>query len=650
MHYYLVWVSSPQFQSTKPLTYSYKGILNNGAIVKVPIRDKLVIALIDSETDKPDFDTKDITGTIMESELPKSNLELFKWLMGYYPATSSSQLQLFLPNNLLQLKDTDRANKNYHNKKVSINLPDLTEEQKIVINKIEKSDLKTVLIHGDTGTGKTRVYTELIKKIINMNKSILVLTPEIGLTPQLIKTLEESFPDRTVIMHSSLTDKVRRENWLRILNSEEALIIVGPRSALFSPLNNLGLIIMDEAHEASYKQEQSPYYQTSRVAAKLAEINNSKLIMGTATPLISDYFVLDSKKMLITRMVKPAVSNFKINSVSEIETVDLTNRTMFSKSVWLSDKLINSITKSLSDHEQSIVFLNRRGTAQVILCNNCGWQAICPNCDTSLTYHADSHKMLCHTCNYKQDIPSSCPVCNNTDIIFRGAGTKAIEEELKKIFRTAKISRFDRDNKKMDSLEQNYNKLISGEIDIAVGTQIITKGLDLPNLSTVGIVMADSGLFFPDYMSEERTFQNLMQVIGRVGRGHIAGRVIVQTYHPNSIALKSAINKDYDEIYKQQIKERKKYLYPPFVYILKIIAKRSTRENAETACIKIIDRINSLGLKIQINGPAPAFYEKQNGKYIWQIIVKSTEREYLLKIIELLPGNYNYDIDPASLL
>jgi primosomal protein N' (replication factor Y) len=258
--------------------------------------------------------------------------------------------------------------------------------------------------------------------------------------------------------------------------------------------------------------------------------------------------------------------------------------------------------------------------------------------------------MVCHSCSFNKLIPSSCPVCNSPDIIFRGAGTKAIEEELRKLFPTARVSRFDKDNKKADSLEQNYDKLLNGEIDIAIGTQIITKGLDLPNLSTVGIVIADSGLFFPDYMSEERTFQNLMQVIGRVGRGHTPGRVILQSYHPESISIQAAINKDFKSLYDQQIVERKKFELPPFVYLLVVSAKRSSQENAQSACEKIIDRIRSLNLKVKINGPAPAFYEKQNGKYVWQLIIKSTDRSNLLKIIEVLPGNYSYDIDPSSLL
>ena len=648
MRFYLVWVSSPQYKSSSPLTYGFNGQLKNGSIVEVPFRNKKIIGLVDSETAKPDFATKEISNLVINETLPESTLKLFEWLANYYPASSAAHLQLFLPTNLLKLVPSTTNIKN-NNDLIDLKLPKLTNEQSQVINEIRATSGRTTMLHGDTSSGKTRVYIELIYEALQKNRSAIVLTPEIGLTPQLIKVLEESFPSRVVLIHSSLSDKIRRDNWLKILNSTRPIIVVGPRSALFSPLKNIGIIVMDEAHEATYKQEQAPYYQSSRVAAKLSEINKASLIFGTATPLISDYYILKSKDLLTARMIKSAVSG-KNDDRAIIETVKMTERDSFKKATWLSDPLLNSISQSLSDKQQSIVFLNRRGTAQVILCQKCGWQALCPNCDTTLTYHGDTHKMICHSCNFNQTVPSLCPVCKSPDIIFRGAGTKAITEELKKIFPTAKISRFDKDNKKLDSLEKNYDDLLSGKVDIIVGTQIITKGLDLPNLSTVGIVMADSGLYFPDYMAEERTFQNLMQVIGRVARGHLPGRVIVQTYHPESLAIKAAINKNFQEFYDQQLIERKKFRFPPFVYLLKISCKRATQKSSETACKQLINDIDKLGLKVSINGPAPAFHEKQNGRFVWQLIIKSTDRSNLLKIIESLPSNFSYDIDPANLL
>lgn len=604
--------------------------------------------MIDSQTAEPDFPTKAIIGLLIDYNLPESTLQLLKWLVDYYPAPLSVHMQLFLHNYLLNLKipdDLPAADKTAP----AVKLPPLTTEQSQVIQKIRDSRAQTILLHGETGSGKTRIYVELIAQVLKQGRSAIVLTPEIGMTTQILKTLSESFPDKTILMHSSLSDKLRRDNWLKIIKNDQPRVIVGPRSAIFSPLSTIGLIVMDEAHEASYKQEQTPYYQTSRVAGKLSEINGARLIFGSATPLISDYYILDSKNLLRLRMTEPAIAG-AANNRADINIVKITERSDFTKAAWLSNQLIDSISRSLKDKQQSIVFLNRRGSAQVVLCQKCGWQALCPNCDTSLTYHADSHLVLCHSCSYHQSTPALCPVCSSPDIIFRGAGTKAIAEELKKLFPMATINRFDKDNKKIDSLEQNYHDLLSGKIDIAVGTQIITKGLDLPKLSTVGVVMADSGLYFPDYMAEERTFQNLMQVIGRVARGHLPGRVIIQTYHPDSVSIKSASTKNYQRFYDQQLIERRKYKFPPFVYLLKLSTKKATSKSAEAASGKLAEQISHLKLPVTVNGPAPAFHAKQNGRFVWHIIIKSTNRSHLLKIIGELPSGFSYDIDPASLL
>ena len=651
MSYYTVWVSSNRYRSNEPLTYEYDEKLDSGAVVVVPFGagNKEIMGLVDKTVTKPNIKTKKIIRKVVDQTLPAPTVNLFKWLASYYPASSSSHLQLYLPSNLLKA-DHSKYKKTTVTPLGKLKLPMLTNEQKNALKEINASKARTILLHGDTGSGKTRIYSELIYKTLGADKSALILTPEIGLTPQIINTLEKSFPSRVIVMHSGLTDKVRRENWLRILLEKDPLIVVGPRSALFTPLKNIGLIVVDEAHESSYKQEQAPYYQTTRVAAKLSELSNAKLVMGTATPLVSDYYILKSKDSLIVRMSGKATSASISDQDLVTNVVELTDRDKFSKSQWLSDDLISSISKSLSDKEQSLIFLNRRGTALVVLCQNCGWQALCPNCDTSLTYHADSHLMLCHSCSFHKEIPSSCPVCHSQNIVFKGAGTKAIADEVTRLFPAARISRFDRDNNKKDSLEANYEKLLKGEIDIAVGTQIITKGLDLPKLSTVGIVMADSNLSFPDYTAEEKTYQVLTQVIGRVARGHRAGRVYIQTYNPTNIALGSAINRNYLAFYEQQLKERQTFDFPPFVYLLKLSCSRSSAEKAKKACEDLARQIGDLKVPVVINGPSPSFHERKNGKFVWQLVIKSRDRKSLVSIVDNLPANYSYDLDPASLL
>ena len=646
MNYYNVWVSSPQYKGEEPLTYSSTARYKIGQVVVVPFQSKTSLAIIDNLVSKPNFKTKEIITEVSKVTIPEHLLQLFKWLPTYYPSSKSSALQLLLPQSLIN-KGTNEP-KNTTNKITSKPLPPLTQEQSEVINKIHGLDSSTVLIHGDAGTGKTRVYIELIREQIEAGKSSILLVPEIGLSSQLYKVLQHVFSNQVITMHSDLSPTIRRNNWLKILESKSPLVIVGPRSALFAPVNKLGIIVIDEAHESVYKQEQAPYYLSSRVAATLGKLSNAKLVLGTATPSLDDYYVLNSKGSVIVRMVQPAVkSEF---TKAKVTITNLANKDEFTKSQWLSNDLIRSITKSLSDNEQSLIYLNRRGTAQVVLCDKCGWQALCPKCDTPLTFHADTYSLRCHSCVYKQTTPNFCPVCKNTDIIFRGAGTKAIFDELTKLFPSANIKRFDKDNKRSEKLVENIDDLISGKIDILVGTQIITKGFDLPKLSTVGVLLADSSLYFPDYTAEERTYQNIYQVIGRVGRGHKAGRVTLQTYHPESIAINAAINNDFKEFYENQLQERRAFSYPPFTYLLKISSTRSSAKNAENSLNRLVDDIKAKNYRVSISGPSPAYYEKLRGKYTWQIIVRSPKRDRLVQIARNLPNNYSFDIDPVNLL
>jgi primosomal protein N' (replication factor Y) len=648
MKYYKIWVTAASYKGKEPLTYSSEINLHNGSIAIVPFRDRQCPGLVETETEKPSFKVKEIYSDT-DLTLPKALIDLFKWSLAYYPGSPASHLQLLLPTNVFSIK---RGVLQQEDKKLTSKPepPALTSEQSRIIKAITNSSKNVILLHGDTGTGKTRVYIEMIKKSLEENRSAIVLTPEIGLTSQLVSVLDGYFPGKVLVMHSKLSAKQKFESWLRIINTREPIIVVGPRSALFTPIERLGIIVIDEAHESSYKQEQSPNYQATRVAAKLAQIQKAKLIMGTATPVISDYFLLKSKGSLVLRMQEPAIPQGPKPHKYEISVVKLNDRTEFNKSYWLSDKLIESIKKSLSDSEQSLIFLNRRGTSLLILCSQCGWRALCPNCDTALTYHSDTHSMLCHSCSFRGIIPSNCPICNNKELVFKGAGTKLITEELLKLFPLAKIQRFDKDNHKGERVDEHYEQLVSGSIDILVGTQILTKGFDLPKLSTVGVVFADSSLNFPDYTAEERTFQALSQVIGRVRRGHRDGRVVVQTYSPDSLAIEAAIDNDYDEFYKQQLTERKQFNFPPFCYLLILSCRSSTRAKAQASCTQLINKLRLLNLPIEINGPSPAFSEKIANKYAWQIILKAHNRQALLDVIEIIPPKWSYNIDPVNLL
>jgi primosomal protein N' (replication factor Y) len=426
------------------------------------------------------------------------------------------------------------------------------------------------------------------------------------------------------------------------------LIVIGPRSALFTPLSNVGLVVLDEAHDVAYKQEQAPHYLASRVAATLARLHGAKLVLGTATPLITDYFTFSSKQLPILRMqsLAAATDDHELRAI----VVNLRDTNLFTRSRWLSDPLLQMIETNLSKHEQSLIFLNRRGTARLVLCQQCGWQALCPRCDLPLTYHGDTHSLRCHTCGHREVTPAACPVCKATDIVFRSIGTKSLFDELSRLFPKARLQRFDSDNKKSERLEAHYTAVRDGEVDILVGTQLLTKGLDLPKLSLVGIVLADSGLYFPDYTAEERTYQMLSQVMGRVGRGHRAGTVIIQTYHPESPTIQTALDKDFTSFYDTQLKERELYGFPPFYHVLKVSCTRASRKSAEQASGKVAELLRQAVSHLEVIGPTPAFSEKANGKYTWQLIVKAKGRHQLLEAIKHIPANCSYDIDPLHLL
>ena len=463
----------------------------------------------------------------------------------------------------------------------------------------------------------------------------------------MLEIFTKTFGDRAVITHSEMTPAQRRGVWLRASRSNHGLVVIGPRSAIFSPLKNIGLIVLDESHDSAYKQEQSPYYQTSRVAAQLASLHKATLIMGSATPAIIDYFAFDKKSLPIIRMNQQAI---KATQPTEILIIDHKDKNNFSRSPWLANKLLDAIHLATENGEQSLLFLNRRGSARLVMCQTCGWQALCPHCDVPLTYHQDQHSMRCHSCEFSGSVPTSCPECHASELIFKSIGTKALESELTRLFPNARISRFDRDTDKLLRLHKQYQSIHSGDVDIVIGTQTIAKGLDLPKLSVVGIVQADSGLQVPDFTATERTYQLLSQVSGRIGRGHRAGKLFVQTYEPASPLISMALNKDYTAFYKHELTQRQLYNFPPFVHMLKIICNRGSSKAAMTACLNISDKIKTLDIQARIEGPTPRFIEKTHGRFAWHLVVKSKQRSDLTKIISILPANCSYNIDPSDLL
>lgn len=506
------------------------------------------------------------------------------------------------------------------------------------------------MLRGVTGSGKTNIYLKLAENALESQKSTVLLVPEIALTSQLVHIFEETFGERVIVMHSSLTTVERRKAWLKIheSTSDTTLIIIGPRSALLTPVHNLGQIIIDEAHENAYFQENTPRYSALRLASFIAGKLQISCLLGSATPSIVDYHLARTHHSLVELSQKAKETAID----PKITLIDLKNRDNFRKNRYFSNLLLENLQQNLANHYQSLIFHNRRGSAPLTICENCGWQALCPNCYLPMTLHTDSYTLSCHLCGHEEPVPKSCPECQAPGIIHKGFGTKLLESELTKLFPEAKIARFDGDNKKGQDLAHLYADVKSGAIDILIGTQTLARGLDLPHLATVGIIQADAGLALPDYTAEERTFELLTQVIGRVGRGHLdTAEVLVQTYQPDSPVIQTAVKTDFPAFADYLLKTRRRGALPPFTYLAKLSVTYKTEKTTLTK-IRAAHAQLSQVQNLTVSPPQPAFHERVARGFTWQIILKSPSRSALLSALKPFADNKNYSItlDPPSLL
>ena len=512
-----------------------------GQIVAIPVGKKELQGLVVREVKKPDYETKPITAIIEPQAIPQSLIDTALWLSEYYTTHLATVLQTVLPRGL----DKKRRPLKEAAKQESVRSRTqkvLNKDQAQAVQTILEQPTGTTLLQGITGSGKTEVYKALAADAVQHGKSVIVLVPEISLTSQLVEEFSHTFPN-TLITHSHITEAQRHGAWKQALESTEPLVVVGPRSALFMPVPNLGLIVIDEAHEPSYKQESAPRYSALRAATMLARFAAARAVFGSATPLVADRYVAEMHGTPIVTLSKKARQNTQPTTV---HVVNMTKREQFKQHHFLSDALLKEITHNLKHGEQSLIFHNRRGSASTTLCENCGWTAECPRCFVPFVLHTDTHTLQCHICGVKERIPTACPVCDDASIIHKGIGTKRIESELQRLFPQAKIARFDSDNTKGETVATRYAELYRGDIDIIIGTQVVAKGLDLPKLRTVGVIQADSGLSLPDFAASERAFQLLTQVIGRVGRDERATTVVVQTYQPDNPIIKFGAAQDYE--------------------------------------------------------------------------------------------------------
>lgn len=646
MEYYLIAALRVTHQNEGSLTYHGPTGLVSGTIVRVTVGAIAVPGIVLSTTEQPDFTTKPIDAVIETSVLPSSLIALHAWIKDYYGAHPVATWQAILPKGLGKSRRKNVFTYTLpHRNSIKIVL---NSEQQASVEVVQKRLSGTTMLYGVTGSGKTHVYIELTKRAIQNHKSVIVLVPEIALTSQIIADFIPYFPD-LIVSHSQQTEAERHIIWRQIASAKTPRVIIGPRSALFSPLNDLGLIIIDECHEPSFKQEQAPRYSALRVASTLARITGARLVMGSATPPIADYYLAHKTDTPIAVLKKPAR---KDTVPPDVTLIDMTKKIHFTRQTYLSNSLIDAIEKTLATGQQSLLFHNRRGSAPTTLCDNCGWNALCFRCFVPLTLHADSFSLVCHICNARERVPTVCPECHNASIIHKGIGTKRIEEDIRRLFPHARTVRFDGDSSNTQSLAQQYQALYDGTINIIIGTQVIAKGLDLPNLRMVGVIQADSGLSLPDYTSEERVFQLLAQVCGRVGRNEHPSRVIVQSYQPTSPSVQFGIKQDYIGFYDHAIQERHRAQFPPFVFLLKLTCIYKTESAAIRASTALARKLRrNAPLNTIILGPTPAFYERTRETYRWQIIVKAKQRSCLLEILQYVPRErWQIDIDPASLL
>lgn len=633
-----------QQRKARPLTGYIVNILSNSISPAYKVKD--ILEILDPEP-------------ILTSEM----LKLTQWLATYYLSTWGEVIESALPSKacLVGVNLTKRSDlSNLSDLSHSLTYPlKLTSEQahalEVITPYIKSHQFKVFLLHGITGSGKTEVYLQAISEALLAGRGAIVLVPEISLTPQTVERFKSRFGGIIAVLHSKLSRKERLSQWRRIQKGE-AKIVIGARSAIFAPLKNLGLIVVDEEHETTYKQyDATPRYQARDVAIMRAKFNQAVTILGSATPSLETFYNTSIDKSVYLNL--PYRIDHK--PLAQVEIVDMKEEHKMGNYSIFSNKLKQEIADRLKRQEQVIIFLNRRGFATFIQCRDCGTTIKCPDCEITLTYHFQDKMLKCHYCHFQKTAPESCPKCQGTQIKYSGTGTQKVENELQKLFPEARISRMDLDTTKKRGSHKDILSSFQSQGDILVGTQMIAKGLDFPNITLVGVISADVGLNLPDFRASERIFALLTQVAGRAGRGQVPGLVIIQTYNPDNAAIQFAKTQDYHSFYSNEITFRKELNYPPFAHLANIIIKGKDEEKT----IKLAQIIGAhLRMLNQdktslILGPAPCPLTKIKQEYRWQILLKGSPKalQELLKSISTqtsIPKDLkvSIDMDPVGLL
>lgn len=651
--------SSQIFTYAVPL--KLQGQLRPGMLVKIPFGQRRILGLTSSvEVHRLDSETqglKNLEGIVEGTPVfSEKQLTLANWLAGYYVSPLGLVIKAMLPKIAKKSVPPDIAGYERYN-------PDfvLNEYQRQAVTHITNAlgKASAFLLYGVTGSGKTEIYMRIIERLLESDKQVIILVPEISLTESAIERFSRRFGmDKIALLHSALADKERFWMWQQIRDQKKS-IIIGPRSAVFAPVRDLGLIVLDEEHDSSFKQyDQTPKYHARTVAQKLSELWQCPLVLGDATPSVETYqqTIFGKTKLLsLPYRIKADVG------LPKVKVVDMRQNGAKHKSEIFSEFLKLEILDSLRAKKQIILFLNRRGSATFVMCVDCGYVLNCKNCSVPLVWHAPVQKLLCHQCGKTYLSPEVCPSCRSHRIKHFGIGTQKVEEELKSFLtkETKKdalpvIVRMDSDTSgRSSSHSQIYKDWLLGKIRILIGTQMIGKGWDVSQVGLVGIISADTSLHLPDFRSGERTFQLLTQVAGRTGRGTDPGLVILQTYHPENYAIEAAKMHDYEKFFRLEIKEREKYGYPPFTRLVKLTIKHKDPQTAATRALQVVRHILAKReMNLDVVGPVPGFIPRLRGKYQYQVVLRfpREQKTDLHLLLQDLPSYADADVDPDTLL
>ena len=601
-----------------------------GKRVRVPLRSQTRIGYVVGISKTASLKNIKPIAEVLDSEGPfltEKFRKLTHWMSEYYFCSWGQAIEAVMPTPFKKGKTVmkSRSPKNTEESLVHATpVHSLTAQQSQVYESIwltlKKHQFKKFLLHGITGSGKTEIYLCLIEKLIQEERGSIVLVPEISLTPQTTQRFKARFGDLVAVVHSRISTGKRLEEWHR-LRKGEAKVVVGARSAVFSPVKDLGIIVIDEQHDDSYKQEETPRYEAGRVAEERCRIEGAVLLSASATPSLESYF--EAKKAegeLLTLSER-----IEQRPLPQVTILDMRNERRGRTIRLFSIKLEDAIQKALDKKEQVMLLMNRRGFAPFVSCMTCGTPVGCPRCRVSMVFHHDLQKLLCHTCHYMKFPPKMCPACNKGYVRYMGIGTEKVESEAARLFPQARIARMDRDaTSRKDAHEKLLERFRRREVDILLGTQMIAKGHDFPAVSVIGVISADTALNLPDFRSAERAFSLLTQVAGRAGRKDIPGRVFIQTFLPTHYAIQAAKDHDYHEFYAKEIRFREQLKMPPYQKLIQIILQGRVEKDVLKRALefrkKLEEKSKSRGLEIM--GPAPCLVSKRYGQYLWNLYLK----------------------------